>query len=431
MTRNNVYVGDKMVVRRYIGDRLIFDDLADKSEKITDTEIFFDNADESVVHVEVDGVSVQDGEPTPDYPIEIHSVNDFDVVSSVVGRNYILNSKQNLTTQSAKEMDLSKDLTIVLIKKYGFTGSIDIEVVNHKILESYRFNRLGFELRIINNNGAGTYYQTDIYPKGEDFKGRISKYFEPRENWAELRHCMVWIQTGGDKVYVGNPKITIGDNTQDVWTPAPEDITEDTNHPLIDKINLSLSEPLRSVGDVKDRLFRDSDGLWKVERNVGESVVDGSEDISTRTHGNGTKSYLIIIDASNTALIDSTTNMTQSSHYIGRSWRDVYHGQDGIAIVSPKNVRVKDDRFSYDNNLFKAWLSEQHAGGNPLTVQYHIEPAVEVLDQELQDKLNNLRSFVDSNYVYAIINDKTDILPTLHAKFKSKGWNDFRKKLGA
>lgn len=82
-------------------------------------------------------------------------------------------------------------------------------------------------------------------------------------------------------------------------------------------------------------------------------------------------------------------------------------------------------------------MSEQHAVGNPLTVQYHIESTVELLSQELQDKLNNLRSFENSNYVYAVINDKTDILPTvaenlkptLHTTFKSKGWYYYYLKI--
>src|SRR5699024_10929881 len=61
------------------------------------------------------------------------------------------------------------------------------------------------------------------------------------------------------------------------WTPAPEDNPYDTLENNLYKTNILLSEPLRSVGDVKDRLFRDSDGLWKVERNLVEYKADGSE----------------------------------------------------------------------------------------------------------------------------------------------------------
>ena len=107
------------------------------------------------------------------------------------------------------------------------------------------------------------------------------------------------------------------------------------------KINLLLSEPLRSVGDVKDRLFRDSDGLWKVERNV-----------------------------------------------------EPIHPEDGSRTIE-ETYDVLDS------------------------------PVYEVLPQDYQDKLNNLRSFQDSNYIYTVINNKTDIIsenlkPMIHAKLKEK-----------
>ena len=112
-----------------------------------------------------------------------------------------------------------------------------------------------------------------------DFRGKESMksifYYTPTTEWQQysftvdsdgmiLLHLYFRIRGGlGDKLYLRNVKVEFG-TLHSSWTPAPEDITESDNHSLIDKINLSLSEPLRSVGDVKDRLFRDnSDGLWK------------------------------------------------------------------------------------------------------------------------------------------------------------------------
>src|SRR5699024_4481023 len=82
--------------------------------------------------------------------------------------------------------------------------------------------------------------------------------------------------SGSGMKYIRNIKLEKG-STDTGWIPAPEDLLETDNHPLIDKINLSLNEPLRSIGDVKDRLFRDDDGLWKVERNIGRHVFTGNE----------------------------------------------------------------------------------------------------------------------------------------------------------
>ena len=103
----------------------------------------------------------------------------------------------------------------------------------------------------------------------------------------------------------------------------------------VDKINLSLSEPLRSVGDVKDRLFKDSDELWKIERNV-----------------------------------------------------EPIHPEDGTRTI-------EETYGVLDSSIY------------------------EVLLQDYQDKLNTLKSFKGSNYVYTVLQDD-GLTPTLHAKTEVK-----------
>lgn len=38
------------------------------------------------------------------------------------------------------------------------------------------------------------------------------------------------------------------------------------------------------------------------------------------------------VNVTNLLYIDPSINMTQSSHYVGRSWGNIYSGQDGIAM---------------------------------------------------------------------------------------------------
>src|SRR5699024_4790582 len=103
--------------------------------------------------------------------------------------------------------------------------------------------------------------------------GRTSHTFTIRESATDADRILIYAgissSTRDNGFILREVQIEKGTIATDS-TPAPEDIKENDNHLLIDKINLLLSEPLRSVGDVKDRLFRDSDGLWKIERNVGE-----------------------------------------------------------------------------------------------------------------------------------------------------------------
>lgn len=303
--RNLVQVGNREVKKRYIGNKLIFEDLGDKTELLSGTEIFTDKADKSVVHVGVDGV--------------IGGLNDFDVVSSVGRKNLIKNSdfrdglsewKTNGSEyvvleggyvrvnrgrssagpyQNISSIEVGDTVTIsALIRGSGNirlgihrSDSTEIEIPSD-------WKRVSATITKTGTGVAATFYTSDV-----------DSYFDIRDVQVEF----------GTK---STP-----------YSPNYEEITENDNHPLIDKINLLLDEPLRSVGDVKDRLFRDNDGLWKVERNVQTSGVEN-------------------------------------------------------------------------------------------------------LSQEMQDKLNNLRSFQDSNYVYTISN--TDISPTLHTTFKSKGWYDYYLK---
>lgn len=293
--RNLVKVGNREVKKRYIGNKLIFEDLGDKTEILSGTEIYTDKADDSVVHVEIDGKSYQDGAPTPDYPIEIHSLNDFDVVSQ----------------------------------------------------------------------------------KSE----------------------------GG----------------------------------MIDKINLLLSEPLRSLDDVKDRLFRDSDGLWKIERSVGEEVFENGDKWNNAYYYERKTSAVYGISYANASYMKER-GIISLSHVPDDRIGPGTDENEGWLQTNPRlRIRLQHSVIGTTQSsvsAFKDWLKKEHDNGTPLTVVYELaEPTIEILDQELQDKLNNLRSFRDSNYVYTVLN-KTDILPTvaenlqptLHATFKSKGWYDYYKK---
>lgn len=346
MTRNNVYVGDTRVIRRYIGDNLIFDDLLDKTEILSGTEIWTDKADEdAVAHVEVDGKSYQEGVPSPDSPIEIHSLNDFDVVSSVGRRNLIKNGDfrdglDEWRTNASGYATLEDGYLRVNSGRssagpYQNISGIEVgdTVTISALIRGSGTIRLGLRLSghtTIEIPSEWEKVSSTITRTGDSIS--VTFYTESPDSYFDITDIKVEFGTKATP-----------------YTPNYEDITENDNHPLIDKINLLLDEPLRSVGDVCDRLMN-KNGIWVIERNI-----------------------------------------------------ELLHPEDGTRSI--------EETFGVRSN-----------------------PLYENLLQEYQDKLNNLRSFKESNYVYTLLPDKSNILsgnlkPTLHATFKSIGWETFRKKV--
>ena len=212
------------------------------------------------------------------------------------------------------------------------------------------------------------------------------------------------------------------DVLENKWTPAPEDITENDNHPLINKINLSLSEPLRSVGDVKDRMFRDSDGLWKIERSVGYVLLDGSQTLTVERVLENTcrvryqpEVQLLHIPTSD-GLVKTSRFKTVHNTGNWRQDRELVEQDHSMVSIRINRSRLNGVTSSDVNNWFRS---------NPTEVLYTPStPTTETLDQELQDQLITLKSFKESNYVYTVQNTdsphKEQLKPTLHAKTEVK-----------
>ena len=369
--------------------------------------------------------------PAPDYPIEIHSLNDFDVVSSVGGRNLLKG-----TSDSFKEINPRARFTplpensITPISEYGLVAGDTI--IFRVYIQAH--NSVPVNAGITYHTVGGGYSAVTGNQIQSGQEGYSTVDYTIPSNVDRLEVGLdVPVPAGSTSIlmYYKEAKLEKGNKATN-WAPTPEDITENDNHPLIDKINLLLDEPLRSVGDVKDRLYRDSDGLWKIERNVGEYIFDENKIIEDRTSTLGG---------------NSLTNLYQFRGALGD--KEV---KDGIGISSHFNkvtsgysddvhLRVKSfDGQGFIPSLFflkgtfssttevSNWLKSEKESGRPVALLYvKNNPTIETLSQELQDKLNNLRSFKDSNYVYTIINNKTDIISenlktTLHAIFKSSGW---------
>ncbi|MDN6626278.1 MAG: tail fiber domain-containing protein, partial [Pisciglobus halotolerans] len=357
--------------------------------------------------------------PSPDYPSEITSLNNFDVVSSVGGRNLLPNSKELKVTSNTRYLTYKLSRPIKSGEQYTVSiGSREwiTKVKDHNtVLVSSRDAQGDSGI----GDGVGKAYGVPI---GGSFTLRNDSTNQSIDTILFYGSDINEI-SGNVEIYK-DVKVELGDYSP--YSQAPEDILPDTKSDTIYKTNITLPEPLRSVGDVKDRLFRDNAGLLKIERNVGEYTFDGSEGWRFRTNDAGTfvDHNWYQLDIENDNYIDGKGT---SSHFkkITTNYNDEEHIRIyGSTVLMWFGVFLKKEKVP-DLAVFKKWLASENKKGSPLTVNFlHATPKIETLSQEFQDKLNNIATFKDDNYVYTAL-DKSDILsPELHATFKSSGWYD-------
>ena len=155
------------------------------------------------------------------------------------------------------------------------------------------------------------------------------------------------------------------------------------------KCDILLPCQLEKVGDVSDRLFRREDGVWCIEKNIGNVVFNGSEDWVKNTNDTSTTSNVILLlDISNTAKAISDRFIYKQSWCTGEE--HFYLDINGKSIV----VEILKTKLETDDtNGFKKWLST-----NNFTVKYILKtPQKIVLPLDVQIQLN---SFFGTTHVY-------------------------------
>lgn len=384
--------------------------------------------------------------PSPDYPIEIHSLNNVDVVSSVGLRNHAQNNNNtSLTLDIPSSGYTYRDYNIDLSPRYPKVG--DKFYLSADIENGSGITGNGLYLRDFTNgyNGGNNNHS----PK--DKIGNINTITQ-----SNVDKLIIVFRSQGSSgstttaknIYAINLTEHFGEGNEPSlewcqnnlrYTPNLQDIQETDNHTLIDKTNLLLDEPLRSVGDVKDRLFRDNDGLWKVERKTAERIISGG--MLSYRYGLGAQGINTFYNTNfPNAKMGYQTSISSHFKNVTGGWDAHEHG-----IGYSDHTNAVNKYFYFSDSL--TGIGESDSAGiatqkinnwlalNPVGVVYQLaNPVMETLPQSLQDKLNNLRTFKDSNYIYTVLPDKSNILsenlkPTLHATFKSIAWaNDFKYK---
>lgn len=131
-------------------------------------------------------------------------------------------------------------------------------------------------------NSGGYVFETSLYPENRDSNGIYKKSFTWKsKNDAYIADdTFIYVYATPDSVDVESTiewiKLEKGELATP-WVPAPEDITSENAEQYSDLIrtaSITLTEPLRGIGDYRDRIMC-RDGVWGIERWIG--AVDNAQ----------------------------------------------------------------------------------------------------------------------------------------------------------
>lgn len=173
----------------------------------------------------------------------------------------------------------------------------------------------------------------------------------------------------------------------------------------VNKSSILLPCQLEKVGDIKDRLFRREDGVWCIEKNIGEVTLNGSENW-TLYGGNSSNTYAVntLFNSAKPSTIVICDRFKSSNNV----WQDLENNV-GIYMSSSSNgliLRVLKSTLDTQNVAgVKSWLSQ-----NPTLVKYQLAtPQIIELPLNQQIQLNSY------NGVTNIFTEDTVIEPTIKA----------------
>lgn len=191
---------------------------------------------------------------------------------------------------------------------------------------------------------------------------------------------------------------------------------EPYHEPKIIPIDLQ-GNTLAKVGDIKDELTIYKNGGIKINKKVGEIVLDGSENWEVVASGQK-KRFQLTLDNSKSYLTSQIPNII-CNYFKANSADNIYKGESGIGFNG--KVMWIDDAYGstidgYTLDQWKNWLSN-----NPVTVEYELEtpqtitlpnitPITTWEGTNIFTPITNLDTTMTTNYGYISVGDIKNLI---------------------
>lgn len=164
---------------------------------------------------------------------------------------------------------------------------------------------------------------------------------------------------------------------------------------------VNFTANLHGINNIKDRIIK-KDGLWQIERRLGNVVFDGSSDESwTYAATNNSSKYRyqtkLLIGNIKNGVIAEVSNIL-SSHYVATTSNTsgTYGCNTGISVNSDGSIYIFNSNVCSNNvTAWCEWLQS-----NPVTVVYELnEPEYITLPPMDQSAINSLLTYNSVTYV--------------------------------
>lgn len=177
-----------------------------------------------------------------------------------------------------------------------------------------------------------------------------------------------------------------------------ETITEEHSITLTNNnttIQVPILVQLRSVEDVSDYIFKDTDGIWKLMQNCQKYEFSGNENFSVYQNVFFTDNTITDYQANNCVVCNSNFYTAIKNQVSAFDMTSQINNSICFRIKPYNNtIYIKSTSFTTKNS-FMSWLLKQYEVGTPLIMIYQLKiPIVHTLSNYAQELLN---SFVLEN----------------------------------
>lgn len=334
------------------------------------SQISFSNSNgENLVNYKIYGNSIQNGEPTPEKPIEVESVGEYDAATGKY-KIPIKTSGKNLFDSSVllnQGFSLQEDGSY-LIKNSGVPYNQKLFINENEYKGQLT---ISYDIKYVLHNdnvGAVPYVH---YTDGT-YDGTLNMNTQKPTEYLHIVlnsdpnkvvDYLLWSYgTGTAQTYIKNIQIEYG-NAETEYEPYIEPITT----------NIYLDEPLRKIEDSVDYIDFSNK---KVVRNIGERTFDGSEDwVTTSDQLDGV--YKGFAVSSNVYNVKTGNNKCLSNRF---PYSPIIKANickiSSFSAFGMRIIASIDKAPNYNKNEFKAWLSN-----NNVTMTYPLEiPTEETIE---------------------------------------------------